>query len=217
MENVVNLSKKLLLSTKNIPIKKSYIEFFTALLSVPVLITVIMLNLNNLKGNNKSDVASPPPIQKEERIYIPVITTQDTNKNSVTRDPVTITVIPTNQACKPQIGPVSISTPSEGNTVTENPASIIIIYKTGEYCAVVWSYRLNSGTWSAFDDKSIALYNLPQGKIKVEVKIKSIVTGDEQILTRNFTYSGPTSNIAPTVSPTTSPDTSATPSANPIN
>lgn len=222
MENVVNLSKKFILSTKNIPDKKRYIEFFTTLLSVPVLITVIMLNLNNLKSNNKSDVASPPPIQKEERIYIPVITTtQNANKNSspqvsITPDQ-TLSVTPTNEACKPQIGPVSISTPEEGDTVTDNPVSIIITYKTGEYCAVVWSYRLNGGSWSAYDDKSLALYNLPQGKIKIEVKIKSIVTGDEQILIRNFTYGGTTSNIAPTVSPTTSPDTSATPSANPIN
>lgn len=204
MEKVASLSKKILLSTRNIPGKKTYIEFFTALLSVPVLITVIMLNINNLKNTNKSNVATPPPAQKQEKIYIPVTTTtQNTDKNSA---PQAISVTPSNQACKPEIGPVSISAPAEGDTVTDNPASIIITYKTGEYCAAVWSYRLNDGTWSAYDDKSIALYNLPQGDIKIDVKIKSIVTGDEKILTRNFIYNGTTSASTPTVPPDISPD-----------
>lgn len=220
MEKVASLSKKILLSTRNIPIKKSYIEFFTAILSVPVLITVIMLNINNLKSSNKSNTDSPPPVQKEEKIYIPIITTtQSQNKNLIPEasiSPMQITsVTPTNQACKPLIGPVSISAPAEGDTINDNPAAIIITYKTGEYCAVVWSYRLNNSAWSAYDDKSIALYNLPPGKLKIDVKIKSIVTGDEQILTRNFTYSGTNSPTVPTASPTISPDASATPSANP--
>ncbi len=209
MEKVASLSKKILLSTRNIPEKKTYIEFFTALLSVPVLITVIMLNVNNLKNTNKS--TSQPPAQKEEKIYIPVTTTtQNTDKNSA---PQTTSITPTNEACKPEIGPVSISSPAEGDTVTDNPASIIITYKTGEYCAVVWSYRLNDDAWSAYDDKSIALYNLPQDKIKIDVKIKSIVTGDEKILTRNFTYNGTTSAPTPTVSPDISPDVKGSSSA----
>lgn len=210
MEKVATLSKKILLSTKNIHDKKPYIEFFTAILSVPVLITVIMLNINNLKSTNKSTTASPSPVQKEEKIYIPVITTtQNTNKKSTPQDSVTpteeISQTPTNQACKPEIGPVSISSPDEGDALTDNPVSIIINYKTGEYCAVVWSYRLNGSSWSAYDDKSIALYNLPPGKIKIEVKIKSIVSGDEQILTRNFTYNGTTTAAAPTPTPTLTP------------
>lgn len=207
MEKVASLSKKILLSTRNIPEKKTYIEFFTALLSVPVLITVIMLNVNNLKNTNKS--TTPPP-QKEEKIYIPVAATQNTGKNptsqSINTPTQAISTTSANEACKPEIGPVSITSPAEGDTVTDNPAPIIITYKTGEYCAVVWSYRLNDGSWSAYDDKSIALYNLPQGKIKIDVKIKSIVTGDEKILTRNFTYNGTTSASIPTVSPDISPD-----------
>lgn len=218
MEKVANLSKKFLLSTQNIPEKKTYIEFFTALLSVPVLITVIMLNVNNLKNSNKSTTSSQPPVQKEEKIYIPVTTTtQNTGKNStpqaINTPTQTISITPANQACKPEIGPASISTPSEGDTVTDNPVSIIITYKTGEYCAVVWSYRLNDGTWSAYDNKSIALYNLPQGKIKIDIKIKSIVTGDEQVLTRNFAYNGTTSASTPTVTPAISPDAKSSSSA----
>lgn len=220
MEKVTDLSKKILQSTKNIPIKKSNIEFFTALLSVPVLITVIMLNINNLKSNNKPNTT--PPAQNIEKIYIPVIsTTQNTNKNPVSEGSnaptQTISITSTNQPCKSEIGPVSISSPVEGDTITENPASIIITYKTGEYCAVVWSYRLNDRGWSAYDDKSIALYNLPQGQIKIDIKIKSIVTGNEQILTRNFIYNGTNSIITPTISPIILPETSASPSANPTN
>ncbi|MBU3978467.1 hypothetical protein KKF69_03150 [Patescibacteria group bacterium] len=201
MEKIIILSKKILSSTRSIPDKKRYIEFFTAMLSVPVLITVIMINMNNLKGSSKSNVASLPPVQKEEKIYIPVTTSQD-----ISTPTQAISITPANQACKPEIGPISISLPNEGDTIIENPASIIINHKTGEYCAVVWSYRLNNAAWSAYDDKSIALYNLPQGEIKIDLKIKSIVTGDEQILTRNFTYNGTASSITPEVSLMISPD-----------
>ena len=37
-----------------LPDKKRYIEFVTALLTVPVLITVLISNFNSLKNNEKS-------------------------------------------------------------------------------------------------------------------------------------------------------------------
>lgn len=211
MEKVANLSKKFFLSTRNIPEKKTYIEFFTAILSVPVLITVIMLNINNLKSTNTPNKNSAIPEQKKETVYVPVtMSPQKTSKiltpeNTVTPSPV-VSIIPTSQACKTEIGPISISSPVEGDTVNENPVSIIVSYKTGEYCAVVWSYRINSGGWSDYDDKSIALYNLPQGKIKADIKVKSIVTGQEQVLTRNFIYKGEDTPITPTAPPAISGD-----------
>lgn len=217
MEKVANLSKKFILSAKDIPDKKKYIEFFTALLSVPVLVTVIMLNLNNLKNTNKSNLASSAPAQKQEKIYIPITTTtQNTNKKSTLGDSTqptqTTSIIPSNQACKPEIGPVSITSPEEGDIITDNPVSVIISYKTGEYCAAVWSYRLNNATWSGYDDKSIALYNLPKGDIKIDVKIKSIVNGQEKILSRNFTYNGETTST-PTLTPAISPDSESSSSS----
>jgi hypothetical protein len=216
MGKVASLSKKVLSSYKNLPDKKQYIEFFTALLSVPVLVTVIMLNILNLRSANKINTPPPTPQPKQQYIYIPITSNPNTNKDSSSNETNTSTsntlVTPTTtEPCKPAIGPVDITSPAEGDTVTDNPTSIIISYKTGEYCAVVWSYRINNGDWSAYDDKSIALYNLPQGKIKVDVKVKSIVSGDEQILTRSFIYKGTATSVTPTatptVSPTISPDT----------
>lgn len=221
MKSIFNLSKRVLLSTKGIPDKKRYIEFFTASLSVPVLITVIMLNVNNLKNSNKQNTPAPTPEKRQETVYVPVSannsnsknTNKESSKDSVLPSP-SLSINPSDPACKSEIGPVSISSPSEGEVVTDNPVYIIVNYKLGEYCAVVWAYRINGGPWSVYDDKSVALYDLLQGGVKIEVKIKSIVTGEEKILTRNITYNGPILTTTPTISPTLPADKTSSPSAN---
>ena len=59
MKKSDNFIKKFFLSYRAIPNKKPYVEFMTALLSIPVLLTVVLLNLNTLrdkdtKSENKS-------------------------------------------------------------------------------------------------------------------------------------------------------------------
>lgn len=209
MEKVTALSKKVIRSYKTLPDKKQYIEFFTALLSVPVLITVIMLNINSLKISNKSNTPAPAPQVKEEKVFVPV-KTENTGSSGSKNTVITVPDTPapaqsgesTSSPCKPGIGPVSITSPQEGDTISDNPVSIIVNYTAGEYCAAVWSYRLNNGSWSDYDDKSIALYNLPKGKIKIDLRVKSIVNGQEQTLTRNFTYNGSSQAQEPTLLPT---------------
>lgn len=183
--------KNFISSYKKLVEKKPYIEFVTAILSVPVLITIILVNLNNLNSAEKPS-PTPTPEVKKEKIYIPISSTQQENIRGVSQ--VTAIPSPQNQAvitssvCKPGVGPVSISSPDEGETLTDNAVAIIVNYKANGYCAVIWSYSINGGSWSDYNDTSIVLYNLPAGKIKVEVKVKSVVTGDVQILTRNFIY-----------------------------
>jgi hypothetical protein len=194
MEKAKRLSKKFLLSYRKLPEKKPYIEAVTAVLSVPVLITVIMLNLNNLNAA-KTEIPTPTPQPKKEVVYVPVEskTPAKTQVQEATTTPPaksTPTITTSTDPCKPEIGPVSISSPAEGETVTDNPASVIINYKTGDFCAAVWSYRVNNGNWSNYDDKSLALYNLPDGNIKIDLRVKSIVSGEEKTLTRNFIYNG---------------------------
>jgi hypothetical protein len=58
------------------------------------------------------------------------------------------------------------------------------------YCPVVWSYRINNGRYSDFDDKSIALYNPPNGNIVFDLRVRSLISDDEKILKRTFTYEG---------------------------
>lgn len=173
---------------RGIPDKKQYIEFFTALLSVPVLLTVILINVNNLKGTT-----SKQPDTKNTDTARQIVVTIPDKKDSDTKT----TVSPTQEACKKEIGPIDITYPEENDQISENPVMFSITYKKGNYCAVVWSYRVNNGHWSDYDDKSIALYNLPKGDVRFDLKVKSIVTGDEKILTRNFIYDGEDMPLTP--------------------
>jgi hypothetical protein len=178
MQRIARLSKKFFLSYRALPQKKQYLEFFTALLSIPMLITVIILNYNNLNTLNKNKV-TPTPLP--EKIYVTIPGSSAVQEEAP---------VQTTEACKKELGPVSISSPEEKETITDNPVSVDISYDDTTYCGAVWSYRINGGDWSDYDDKSIALYNLPQGDIKFELRVKSIVTKDDDKLTRNFVYKG---------------------------
>jgi hypothetical protein len=176
--------------------KKHHVEFITALLSIPVLLTVIALNWSSLNANKK------PETQKPSEIIISL----PAQKNP--------TAIPTKVACKPGLGQIEILNPEEGSVVSQDPLPITIVYTPGDYCAAVWSYRINNGSWSEFDDKSIAIYNPPAGAIDLELRVKSIVNGQQKTITRSFIYKStqptPTTTSAPSVtssqplSPTTS-------------
>ena len=46
------------------PDKKRYIEFITALLTIPVLLTVLITNLSNIRQNNNKPIAIPTVAQQ---------------------------------------------------------------------------------------------------------------------------------------------------------
>lgn len=187
--------KRFLFSYRTLPDKKQYIEFFTAILTVPVLLTVIILNLNNLKESKAKEKNEP-----KETIRQIVISPPDQYE----KKPVDTTDTP----CKKEIGPVDISYPEENDTVTDNPVNITIHYEKADRCAVVWSYRINNSRWSDYDDRSISLYNLPKGDIRFDLRVKSIVTSDEETITRSFVYNGEEA-----VTPTMPEDVTSSPSA----
>ena len=180
-----NIFKRALLSYRKIPDKKPYIEFITALLSVPVLLTVILLNLNTLTGSkDKETTPTPAP----EKIFV-------TLPGGVTNAPTL-----SDEECTKAIGPININPPEENETVSDNPVVVAINYQQGNFCSAVWSYRINGGRWSDYDDKSIALYNPPAGNIKFELRVKSVVTSDTENLVRNFVYKTDSLSITPTAS-----------------
>jgi hypothetical protein len=178
---------------KTLPDKKQYVEFLTAILSVPVLLTVILVNYNNLRPKSNSNAASPTPGTIKEYIY----TTPGDNQNTLEKNP-------GQSSCKPSIPPVSIDSPSENDTVNDNPVLIQISYDQGNYCSLVWSYRVNGGSWSAYDNSSISLYNLPQGQITFDLRVKSLASNSSTSLTRHFTYTGSYIQVTPTNSPVSS-------------
>ena len=170
---------------RGLPDKKRYIELISALLTIPVLLTVLLLNWDNLKGEKKEE----PTPQVKETVKIVTIGQKETSP------------IPTvGEQCKKEVGPVEISSPKEGETVTSNPVCFNITYEDENYCSVVWSYRIDNGSWSDFTDKSVCLYNLSSGEHKFELKVKSVVSNDQVELVRNFTYDGKESEVTPTPS-----------------
>jgi len=189
MEAINSLKEKIKKWYRALPDKKKYIEFFTAILSVPVLITVILINLNNLNQNKKTETQTAKDKTTPIQVQINAPTTAEKQKSEVLETPTPTTII-TALECKKEVGPVVIVSPSEKEVVTDDPVCIEISYKIGEYCAVAWSYKINDGPWSSYTDKDICLYNLTNGDKTLKLKVKSIASSDEEILERNFVYDG---------------------------
>jgi len=200
-----DLVDKIKLWYKNLPEKKKYIEFFSALLSIPVLMTVIILNLNNL--NQQKNSTQKTTTEKITPIQI-VITGGgkpiDEKKvpDIFTSPSPTITPSPTSASCIKEVGSVSILSPRENEVITEDSVCITISTQSG-YCPVVSSYRLDSGDWSDYTDKNICLHSLSNGTRVVQVKIKSNSSDDIVTLQRSFIYKG-NEEITITPSPTPS-------------
>ena len=172
--------------------QKRHVEFFTALLTVPVLLTVLMINLANINRDKKEPTPTPAPTEK-----IVVVTNPVTPVAS--GSPI---LTPTTPECKKEVGPVKITSPAEGQLVNTNPVCLQVSYQVSEYCSVVYSYRIDNGDWSDYTDKQICLYNLEVGPKALELKVKSSQSDDEVTLIRNFYYK---SKEAPTPTPSLTP------------
>lgn len=201
--------KQIIRSVNKLPDKKRYVEFITAILSIPVLLSVILLNYTNLQNQNKPDTDDKEP----SPAVITIIRDRDNDDDSDTPvNPPTSS----NTECIPEVGPVTIVSPEAGETINDNPLAIVINQNdpNDEYCAIVWSYRINNGSWSNFDDRDISIYNMESGQKKLDIRFKSLVSGEEETISRTFSYQNtqqiPTPTTAPTA--TTQPTNSPTPS-----
>jgi hypothetical protein len=177
------ISRKLKRALRTFP-KKHHVEYITALLSIPVLLSVIALNYFNLQNTTKKTPALSTSTKNEQPIIIEV--TQPTAKNQPAP-----TAAPTDTpTCNKTVGPISITSPQEGEVVTDNPVCFTIQYDNENYCSVVWSYRTNGGQWSDYNSNSPCIYNMPNGNTKFELRVQSTVSEDTTSLTRNFIYNG---------------------------
>jgi hypothetical protein len=178
---------------------KIHLDWIISILSIPVLLTAVIINWGNLTHKNTpvTPSASPSP----QVIIVPGNTGGNQSAPS----------------CTKSIGPITISYPKQGQTVSDNPVCITIEYTNPSYCSVVWSYRINGGSWSDFTNSSPCLYNLPSGTTQFDLRVSSTVSSDSTTLSRSFNYTGstvvatPTPMSSPTVTPT--PTTVATSSA----
>lgn len=169
--------------------RKHHLDLVIALITVPVLLTVLFTNVLNLQRNSKNTEA--------EQNTKPIIIKEDSSNTNTAPVVKTEKIIQTDSpSCKKEVGPIDITFPKEGETVTDNPVCITIKYDNENYCSVVWSYRINGGTWSEYGSNSVCLYNTPQGDIKFDLKVQSTTSNDQTNLSRSFTYEGVSTSSA---------------------
>ncbi|HRN70220.1 MAG TPA: hypothetical protein PLS49_03455, partial [Candidatus Woesebacteria bacterium] len=178
---MIDRIKRFFRSISQLPDKKKYIEFITAILSIPVLLSVILLNYSNLQNQHKSTEEPKEPTPA----VITIIRDRDNDNTTNPTQPII-----TETECSAEVGPVSIAYPEAGETINENPLSIVINQNDpdNKYCAIVWSYRINGGAWSNFDDRDISIYNMESGDKKLDVRFKSLISGKEETISRTFYY-----------------------------
>lgn len=190
---------------KRLPDVKPHLDLVAAGLTIPVLITAVLLNFGSLQSKFTGTIPTPTP-QPQQTKTTPVILPQ-TQTIVITSAPQ-----PTNTtSCQPGIGNMSISSPAEGQTVTSNPVCITMNYQANNYCSVVWAYRVNDGPLSDYGNDSVCLYNLPSGQTTFELDVKSLVNNSMETLTRTFTVAGATPTPTPTNNPTPTTESTPTP------
>ena len=193
---------------KKLPEHKPKLDFLAAVLTVPVLITVLILNLSNLNKKNLPTTITPTVTQAPS----PATSIQTTTKEV----PIIIVSSPTPaptsnpNTCKQEIGPLTIEYPQENQTVSDNTVCININYHGDGYCPVTWSYKLNNGSWSDYSNNSVCISNLQQGQNTFLLQVKSTPTGDTQVFTRHFIYNPanmntPTPTQSATIPPSSTP------------
>lgn len=191
---------------RDLPDKKKYIEVITASLSIPVLLSVVLVNYLNIQEKRKLEPTPTPVISQPTQPTVITILKEPAETNSptppVSSGPMLITETP--KECIKEIGPISIVSPKEGEQVNSNPFTINVDYEQGNYCSVVWRYRIDNGSWSQFNDKDIVIYNLPSGQKKLELEVKSIVANVSKTFSRSFTYTNTGQVETATPSPSSS-------------
>lgn len=180
---------------RGLPDKKRYLELVTAALSVPVLLTVLISNVNSLKNQNKPAVSPTPTVSATPSVTV-IQHPAAAAVAPVTESSPSATPTPGGQ-CRPDIGPVVIADPKEGDEVSGDPVCITVTGTGAPYCAVVWSYRINGSAWSSYTGNAICMYGLPAGNKTLDLRVKSTVTGDETMITRRFTVAGTTPDPTP--------------------
>lgn len=184
---------------RDLPEKKRYLEFLSAGLTIPVMVTVLITNTLNLQKQNKQVDVTPSPtasaptivLVQPDATIIPSSIPSAIPEASATPLAISQTASPVPvPECKKGIGPVHIEYPQENELVTVDPVSVNMVRESSEYCSIVWSYRINNGAWSEYVDKSISIYGLKPGEKKLQLKVKSVVTNEELLLERNFVVDG---------------------------
>lgn len=166
------------------PERKRWFDVLTAILTIPVLLTVIITNIINLQSRNKTET-SPLPSTTAAPIQITI--ENPTGEGRVSPVAKIATPSPSGPACKEGVPEYEIVSPREGEELSNDPVCVVHAAQTAGYCATTWSYRINDASWSPYTDTPVCLYNMASGPIKFELRIKG-ANGEEKTYTRKFVY-----------------------------
>ena len=186
-EQLITMLEKFRHWYRILPDKKRYLEFVTALLTIPVLLTVIYTNMVRIREDKKSNTTPTP--EKSEKIVIIREDENKENEKSNTPTPVpTLDLSPTQttKECKKEVGPVKISSPSEEEIVQDDLICVKIDYTVGEFCSVAWSYKLDNNKWSDYTSSPFCFSKLDPGKHELDLRVQSVASSDEVTLERTF-------------------------------
>ena len=186
-EQLITMLEKFRHWYRILPDKKRYLEFVTALLTIPVLLTVIYTNMVSIREDKKSNTTPTP--EKSEKIVIIREDENKENEKSNTPTPVpTLDLSPTQttKECKKEVGPVKISSPSEEEIVQDDLICVKIDYTVGEFCSVAWSYKLDDNKWSDYTSSPFCFSKLDPGKHELDLRVQSVASTDEVTLERTF-------------------------------
>jgi len=186
-EQLITMLEKFRHWYRILPDKKRYLEFVTALLTIPVLLTVIYTNMVRIREDKKSNTTPTP--EKSEKIVIIREDENKENEKSNTPTPVpTLDLSPTQttKECKKEVGPVKISSPSEEEIVQDDLICVKIDYTVGEFCSVAWSYKLDDNKWSDYTSSPFCFSKLDPGKHELDLRVQSVASTDEVTLERTF-------------------------------
>ena len=186
-EQLITMLEKFRHWYRILPDKKRYLEFVTALLTIPVLLTVIYTNMVSIREDKKSNTTPTP--EKSEKIVIIREDENKENEKSNTPTPIpTLELSPTQSTkeCKKEVGPVKISSPSEEEIVQDDLICVKIDYTVGEFCSVAWSYKLDNNKWSDYTSSPFCFSKLDPGKHELDLRVQSVASSDEVTLERTF-------------------------------
>lgn len=185
---------------QGLPSKKQYFELVGAMLSIPVLITVILLNTNSLRNNTAKSTAPTPAVIVTEKDRVitqpPQVIYQNSGSGSSTGS--------SSASCTKDVGQVRIASPREDEVVSTNPVCFDIASDDDSICPLVYSYRVDGGSWTDYSKNTVCLYNLQSGSHTVDVKVKSSQSDDVVQLRRSFQM-GQTNTTSPTATPSPTP------------
>lgn len=182
-----------------LPDKKRYFELLTAVLSIPMILTVILVNMNTINKSKESSTPTPTSSPIQVIVENPASGSSNINPPKINITTPTSIPTPTTVECKKDIGEIEILSPQEGEIVTSNDLCINIS-TDNDYCPITWSYKLDDDNWSDYSNSNICLYNLTSGQKTLQIKVKSTVVDKTITLQRSFTYQNST-----TPTPTTTP------------